>query len=75
MRADLDEPSNIIRSATRINADLLMQTGMLGVIAPGAYADLLIVEGDPLRNLKVMIDPQKNLKLIMKDGVVYKNEL
>jgi imidazolonepropionase-like amidohydrolase len=75
MRIHLDEPQNIIRSATCINADLLLQTGVLGVIAPGAYADLLIVEGDPLRDLKVMIDPQKNLKLIMKDGVIYKNEL
>ncbi len=75
MRIDLDEPQNIIRSATRVNADLLMQTGMLGVIAPGAYADLLIVDGDPLRDLRVMIDPCQNLKLIVKDGVIYKNEL
>jgi imidazolonepropionase-like amidohydrolase len=75
MRIDLDAPQNIIRSATRINADLLMQSGNLGVIAPGAYADLLIVEGDPLRDLRVMTDPQKNLKLIMKDGAIYKNEM
>ena len=52
-----------------------MQSGNLGVIAPGACADLLVVEGDPLSDMKVMADPQKNLKLIMKDGVVYKNEL
>jgi len=36
---------------------------------------LLVVEGDPLTDLRVMLDPQKNLKLIMKDGVIYKNEL
>jgi imidazolonepropionase-like amidohydrolase len=75
MRMYLDEPTNIIRSATSINAELLMQRGNLGVIAPGAYADLLIVEGDPLRDLKVILDPQRNLKLIMKDGVIHKNEL
>jgi imidazolonepropionase-like amidohydrolase len=75
MRVDLDDPSNIIRSATRINAELLMQSGQLGVIAPGAYADLLVVEGDPLQDVRVLTDPQKNLKLIMKDGVLYKNEL
>lgn len=75
MRADLDAPSNIIRSATRINAELLMRGGNLGVIAPGAYADLLVVDGDPLQDVRVMTDPQKNLKLIMKDGVLYKNEL
>jgi imidazolonepropionase-like amidohydrolase len=75
MRTDLDDPASIVRSATRINADLFMQSGNLGVIAPGAYADLLVVEGDPLRDVTVMTDPKKNLKLIMKDGVIYKNEL
>jgi len=75
MRIELDDPANIIRSATRVNAELLKQGGNLGLIAPGAYADLLIVEGNPLKNLRVMTDPQKHLKLIMKDGVIYKNEL
>ena len=45
------------------------------MIAPGAYADLLVVEGNPLSDLRVMTDPQRNLKVIMKDGVLYKNEL
>jgi imidazolonepropionase-like amidohydrolase len=53
----------------------MMQEGKLGTIAAGAYADLLIVDGDPLTDLRVMLDPQKNLKFIMKDGVIYKNEL
>lgn len=75
MRMDLDDPANVIRSATSVNAELLMQTGSLGVIAPGAYADLLVIEGDPLSDLRVMTKPRKNLKLIMKDGVIYKNEL
>ena len=52
-----------------------MQQGKLGAIAAGAYADLLIVDGDPLTDLRVMLDPKKNLKLIMKDGIIYKNEL
>jgi imidazolonepropionase-like amidohydrolase len=75
MRIELDDPSNIIRSATRINAELLKQGGSLGVIAPGAYADLLVVDGDPLSDLTVLTDSQRNLKLIMKGGVTYKNEL
>jgi imidazolonepropionase-like amidohydrolase len=75
MRIELDEPANIIQSATRVNAELLMQRGNLGIIAPGAYADLLVVEGDPLSDVSVMTDPRKNLKLVMKDGVIYKNEL
>ena len=75
IRKELDDPSNIIRSATRINAELLNQGASLGVIAPGAYADLLVVDGDPLSDLAVMTNPQRNLKLIMKGGVIYKNEL
>ena len=62
-------------SATTTNATLLMQEDKLGTIAPGAYADLLVVNGDPLTDLRVMLDPRSNLKLIMKDGVIYKNEL
>jgi imidazolonepropionase-like amidohydrolase len=75
MRIDLDEPANIVRSATRINADLLNQTGNLGVVAEGAYADLLAVDGNPLVDLRVLTNPGKNLRLIMKDGIIYKNEL
>jgi imidazolonepropionase-like amidohydrolase len=75
MRRQLDSPAAIIRSATATNAGLLMQKGKLGTIASGAYADLLVVEGDPLSDVGVMLDPSRNLKLIMKDGVIYKNEL
>jgi len=75
MRAELDSASNIIRSATVTNAALLMQEGKLGTITAGACADLLIVDGDPLRDVRVMLDPEKNLKLIMKDGIIYKNKL
>jgi imidazolonepropionase-like amidohydrolase len=75
MRIDLDDPANIIRSATSVNAELLMQAGRLGTIAPGAYADLLVVEGNPLSDVRVMTEPRKNLKLVMKDGVIYGNEL
>lgn len=75
MRMELDSAADIVRSATITNAELLMQAGKLGTITAGAYADLLIVEGDPLTDVRVMIDPQKNLKFIMKDGIIYKNEL
>ncbi|MET0543072.1 MAG: amidohydrolase family protein [Variovorax sp.] len=75
MRMTLDTPANILRSATVTNADLLMSKGLLGTIAEGAHADLLIVDGDPLTDLRVLLDPQKNLKFIMKGGVVCKNEM
>ena len=75
IRMDLDSSDNIIRSATVTNAALLMQEGRLGAIAAGAYADLLIVDGDPLTDVRVMLDPEKNLKFVMKDGIIHKNEL
>jgi imidazolonepropionase-like amidohydrolase len=75
MRMEIDDSVHIIHSATTINAELLMQKGTLGTIAPGACADLLVIDGDPLSDLKVMTDPRKRLKLIMKDGHIVKNEL
>jgi imidazolonepropionase-like amidohydrolase len=75
MRLELDAAALVIRSATVTNAALLMREGILGAIAAGACADLLIVDGDPLTDLRVMLDPKKNLKLIMKYGIIYKDEL
>jgi imidazolonepropionase-like amidohydrolase len=75
LRMELDSLNNIIRSATVTNAALLIKEGKLGTIAAGAWADLLIVDGDPLADVRVMLDPKRNLKLIMKDGIIYKNEL
>jgi imidazolonepropionase-like amidohydrolase len=75
LRTELDSPAEILRSATAVNAELLLEKGTLGTIAEGAHADLLVLEGDPLADLGVLLEPQKNLKLIMKAGVVYKDEL
>jgi imidazolonepropionase-like amidohydrolase len=75
IRKELDTAPNVIRSATAVNAELLMQKGKLGAIVTGAYADILIIEGDPLTDLRVMQEPEKNLKLIMKNGKIIKNEL
>jgi len=49
--------------------------GNLGVVKPGALADLLLVDGDPLANIKLIEDPEKNVMVIMKDGKIYKNTL
>lgn len=75
VRREFDSPPDIVRSATAINAELLMQKGSLGTIAAGACADLLIVDGDPLVDLGILLDPEHKLKLIMKAGVIYKNTL
>ena len=47
----------------------------LGVVKPGAFADLLLVDGDPIANIKLVEDPGKNFVVIMKDGKIYKNIL
>ena len=71
----------ILKQATSHNARLLAltgprnpyQDGPLGVIQVGAYADLLVVAGNPLEDIKVLEDYENNIQLIMKDGVIYKN--
>ena len=51
------------------------QEGPLGRVVEGAYADLLIIDGNPMEDLELMGDPGKNFKVIMKDGKIYKNTL
>ena len=58
LRADVQTPVDVLRSATLVNADLLGRTGELGVIAPGATADLLLVDGNPLEDLAVLARPE-----------------
>jgi imidazolonepropionase-like amidohydrolase len=64
-------PMQAIQSATARAAELLDMKGRLGAIAPGAYADIVAVAGDPLTNIKVLDD----VGFVMKDGKVFKNEL
>jgi len=47
----------------------------LGVVEEGALADLLLVDGNPIADIKLVADPGKNFVLIMKDGKIYKNTL
>lgn len=75
-------PFEILKMATSTNAELLAMSGprnpypnKLGVIEEGAYADILLVNGNPLQDIKLLEDAEKNLLLIMKDGVIYKNML
>jgi imidazolonepropionase-like amidohydrolase len=74
--------SEILIMATSTNASLLAMSGprnpypgKVGVIEAEAYADLLLIDGDPIADIKLVAEPEKNLKLIMKDGRIYKNAL
>jgi imidazolonepropionase-like amidohydrolase len=73
--------AEVLTTATSVNAELLAlcgdrnpYPGRLGVIEPGALADLLLVDGDPLTRIELLADPDRSLVLIMKDGTIYKNE-
>jgi imidazolonepropionase-like amidohydrolase len=83
-RAKYFTPLEILKQATSTNAAIVAMSGPmmnpyldgpLGVIEEGAYADLLLVDGNPLDDILLLTDPQKNLNLIMKDGKIYKNQL
>jgi imidazolonepropionase-like amidohydrolase len=64
-------PIDVLRSATSINADLFKINATTGRIKPGLFADILVVQGDPSKNIKDI----KNVKLVMKNGIIYKNIL
>ena len=75
-------PAEALVMATGTNAELLALSGnrnpypgKLGVVEEGALADLLLVDGDPIANIKLIEDPDKNFLVIMKDGQIYKNSL
>jgi imidazolonepropionase-like amidohydrolase len=75
--------AEILRQATSQNGELWAMAGprnpypeaKIGVIEPGAFADLLIMEGNPLEDIAVMTRPGENLRIIMKGGEIYKNTL
>jgi len=64
-------PMQAIQSATSRAAELLEMKGRLGAIAPGAYADVVAVSGDPLADIKILED----VRFVMKEGKVFKNEV
>jgi imidazolonepropionase-like amidohydrolase len=75
IRSEVQPPADLIRSATTVAARLLRREGELGCVAPGALADLLVIDGNPLDDIRVLTTPERTLNLIMKEGTVYKNEL
>lgn len=73
-------PAEALRMATGTNGELLALSGLrspypgrVGVVREGALADLLLVDGDPIQNIRLVEDPARNFLVIMKDGRIYKN--
>jgi len=75
IRREVERPIDILRSATLVNARILQRDGELGELVPGAMADLLIVDGDPLSDLSVLQDQGEHIAVIMMGGRFYKNRL
>jgi imidazolonepropionase-like amidohydrolase len=73
-------PAEVLKMGTADNAELLALSGprnpypgKLGVVKEGALADLILVDGDPVADIKLIEDPGKNFVVIMKNGKIYKN--
>ena len=75
IRREVFSALELLRQATSINAELMMQEGKLGCIAPGAHADLLVVDGDPLKDISLLAANGKNVRLIVRNGELVKDEL
>lgn len=75
-------PAEVLKMAISTNAELLVLSeprnlypGKLGVVEAGALADLLLVDGDPVANIQLIEDPERNFLVVMKNGVIYTNLL
>jgi len=80
LRAKWFSNVEILRQATSKNGEILGLSrrygpGKVGVIEQGALADVLLVDGDPLKDVSILTKPERNLAVIMKDGIIYKNTL
>ena len=67
--------AEVIRSATTVGAVVVRQVGKIGVVAPGAYADALVTDTDPLEDIRVLTGDGEQLRLIMKGGRIYKDHI
>jgi len=70
IRAEIQPVIDVVRSATTIAAALLGLDGQVGVIAPGARADMLLIDGDPLMDVSVLSDPARHLRCVVQGGRV-----
>jgi imidazolonepropionase-like amidohydrolase len=75
LRVQAQAPADVIRSATVVNAELLRCAGELGVVAPGAYADMLLVDGDPLADISLLGGQGDHLDLIVRAGEIIVDRL
>ncbi|UYV36252.1 amidohydrolase family protein [Rhodobacteraceae bacterium D3-12] len=75
IRREVMPAIDIIRSATSIGAEILRRTGQLGTIAEGAWADMILVDGDPVEDITLLEGQGRHMPMIMKGGAFHKNTL
>ncbi|GEB16222.1 amidohydrolase family protein [Pimelobacter simplex] len=75
LRREVFTPLELLRQATSVGAEVLMQTDRLGCVKPGAHADLLVVDGDPLADIGLLSAGARNLDLVMRGGEIVTNRL
>ena len=75
IRAEVLPAIEIVRAATTVAAQVLRHEGRLGCLRPGAFADILLVDGDPLADLNLLGGQGRHMPVIMKDGRFHKNTL
>ena len=75
IRAEVLSPLEVVRQATSGNAELMNRSGKLGSVVAGAYADLLLVDGNPLADLELLQGQGRHIPLIVKAGEIHKNTL
>jgi imidazolonepropionase-like amidohydrolase len=75
LRAEVQSATNIVKAATVTAARLLKMEGQVGTVQPGAYADLLVVDGNPLEDISLLADPVTHVQLVMKAGQIYVDRL
>jgi len=75
IRREVFTPLEILRQATSMAAEVLMHDGKLGCVRPDAFADLIVVDGDPLSDINLLATDGGHLDLIMRDGLIVKSRL
>jgi imidazolonepropionase-like amidohydrolase len=75
IRSEVLPAADNIRGATLIGAEVVRMPGKIGVVAEGAHADLLVVDGDPLSDIALLTGQGKHMAAIMQNGRLVKNQL